>query len=95
MMNYALDARNMYPSAAYMVVADDAEREWGTQNWEEKSAQYESQGYVPISMKHDFVQIYPESITKSDTQYVEPQESAGGSDQQQGGSGDERLNDAA
>ncbi len=95
MMNYALDARNPYPSAAYMVVADDAEREWGTQNWEEKSVQYENQGYVPISMKNDFAQIYPESITKSDTQYVEPQESAGGADQQQGGSGDERLNDAA
>ena len=94
MMNYALDARNPYPSAAFMVVADDAEREWGTQNWEEKSAQYEKQGYVPISMKNDFDQIYPESITKSDTQYVEPQESAGGADQQ-GGSGNEKLRDAA
>ena len=75
MMNYALDKRNPYPSAAYMVVADDNVREWGTQNWEEKSVQYKKQGYVPISMKRDFAQIYPESITKSDAQYTEIEES--------------------
>ena len=74
MMNYALDQRNPYPSAAYMVVADDGVREWGTQNWEDKSVQYEKQGYVPISMKNDFAQIYPETIKKSDTQYTEMQE---------------------
>lgn len=99
MMNYALDSRNPYPSAAYMVVADDDEREWGTQNWEEKSAQYEKQGYVPISMKNDFVQIYPESVMKSDSQYMEPQESVGGTAESQegegNGSGDETKDDAA
>ena len=93
MMNYALDARNPYPSAAYMVVADDSEREWGTQSWEEKSAQYEKQGYVPISMKNDFAQIYPESITKSDVQYVEPETAADDGDRQ--GTDDEKLDDAA
>jgi len=93
MMNYVLDARNPYPSAAYMIVADDGVREWGTQNWEEKSAQYEKQGYVPISMKNDFTQIYPESITKSDTQYLEPETAADDGDQQ--GTEDEKLDDAA
>ena len=73
MMNYALDERNPYPSAAYMVVADDDVREWGTQNWEEKSAQYEEQGYVPISMKNDFAEIYPAPISRADTQYKEPE----------------------
>ena len=73
MMNYALDKRNPYPSAAYMIVADDDVREWGTQNWDEKSEQYRQQGYIPISMKNDFEQIYPESITRSDTQYTAPQ----------------------
>ncbi|MBO4898782.1 MAG: haloacid dehalogenase-like hydrolase [Lachnospiraceae bacterium] len=73
MMNYALDSRNPYPSEAYMVVADDDVREWGTQNWEEKSESYKEQGYVPISMKNDFVEIYPEAITKADEQYVEPE----------------------
>lgn len=71
MMNYALDKRNPYPKQAYMVVADDNVREWGTQNWEEKSAQYKDQGYVPISMKNDFLKIYPDPIEKADKQYVE------------------------
>ena len=79
MMNYATDSRNPYPTAAYMIVADDDVREWGTQNWEEKSAQYEEMGYVPISMKNDFTQIYPEEITKGDVQYVEP-----GAEEQEG-----------
>ena len=71
MLNYTLDERNPYPSRAYMVVADDDVREWGTQNWEEKSAEYEEQGYVPISMKNDFVNIYPATVTRSDEQYTD------------------------
>jgi hypothetical protein len=69
MMNYVIDDRNPYPAQAYMVVADDAEREWGTQNWEKKSAEYAAMNYTPISMKNDFGQIYPEGITKTDAQY--------------------------
>ena len=74
MMNYALDSRNPYPSQAYMVVADDDIREWGKQDWAEKSAEYEGMGYVPISMKNDFLEIYPEPIKRADEQYVEPAE---------------------
>ena len=70
MMNYATDSRNPYKSMAFMIVADDSEREWGTQDWESKSADYISKGYVPISMKTDFSVIYPESITKSTEQYT-------------------------
>lgn len=73
MMNYVLDKRNPYRTAAFMVVADDDVREWGTQNWEEKSSGYEEQGYVPISMKNDFIKIYPDSISRSDTQYTAPE----------------------
>ena len=81
MMNYAIDARNPYPTAAYMVVADDSVREWGKQNWEEKSASYISQGYVPISMSKDFLKIYPDSVSKSAQQYAEPgQQTAGPED---------------
>ena len=72
MMNYVLDSRNPYPSQAYMVVADDDVREWGKQDWAEKSAQYEEMGYVPVSMKNDFFKIYPDTIQRSETQYVEP-----------------------
>ena len=72
MMNYTIDSRNPYPTQAYMVVADDNVREWGKQNWEEKSADYESKGYIPISMKNDFAQIYEEGIVPAAEQYKEP-----------------------
>ena len=70
MMNYTIDSRNPYPAQAYMVVADDDVREWGTQNWDEKSADYSAKGFIPISMKNDFAKIYPDDITKAEKQYV-------------------------
>ncbi len=70
MMNYAIDERNPYLAQAYMIVADDSEREWGQQDWEAKSADYLAKGFIPISMKTDFAQIYPDGITKADEQYV-------------------------
>ena len=69
MMNYAIDERNPYLAQAYMIVADDDVREWGIQNWESKSEDYKAKGYVPISMKNDFAQIYPDGITKAQAQY--------------------------
>ena len=69
MMNYTIDSRNPYPAEAYMIVADDDVREWGTQDWETKSADYIAMGYTPISMKNDFTQIYPEGISKAEMQY--------------------------
>lgn len=69
MMNYATDERNPYRAQAYMVVADDSVREWGTQDWEAKSADYLAKGYIPISMKSDFARIYPTGITKAEEQY--------------------------
>ncbi|MBQ1826352.1 MAG: haloacid dehalogenase-like hydrolase [Erysipelotrichaceae bacterium] len=73
MMNYTIDSRNPYPAQAYMIVADDDVREWGKQDWETKSAEYIAKGYIPVSMKNDFAQIYPEGITKAEQQYTEPQ----------------------
>lgn len=69
MMNYAIDERNPYKAQAYMIVADDSVREWGTQDWETKSADYIAKGYTPISMKNDFAKIYPDGITKAQEQY--------------------------
>lgn len=69
MMNYTIDRRNPYPAQAYMVVADDSVREWGKQNWSEKSAEYTAQKYIPVSMKKDFAQIYPKSIKRAAVQY--------------------------
>ena len=71
MMNYTIDSRNPYRAEAYMVVADDSVREWGKQDWETKSAEYAAKGYIPISMKNDFAQIYPDGITIADEQYHE------------------------
>ena len=71
MMNYTIDSRNPYPAQAYMIVADDDVREWGTQDWEKKSADYEAKGFIPISMKNDFACIYEDGITKADEQYTE------------------------
>ena len=73
MMNYTIDSRNPYPAEAYMIVADDTVREWGKQDWEEKSAEYTAMGYTPVSMKNDFAQIYPEGITIASEQYQEPE----------------------
>ena len=69
MMDYTIDSRNPYPAEAYMIVADDNVREWGTANWEEKSAEYSGMGYIPISMKNDFAQIYKDGVTKGAQQY--------------------------
>ena len=71
MLNYTIDSRNPYPAQAYMVVADDNVREWGTQDWETKSADYMAKDYVPISMKNDFARIYAEGITPAAQQFRE------------------------
>lgn len=71
MMNYTVDSRNPYLTKAYMVVADDNVREWGTQDWSTKSADYREKGYIPISMRNDFAKIYPDGITRAQTQYQE------------------------
>ena len=76
MMNYTIDSRNPYPAQAYMVVADDNVREWGKQDWETKSEEYRAKGYIPISMKNDFAQIYPDGIVPAEAQYVEPEQAA-------------------
>jgi len=70
MMNYTIDQRNPYPAQAYMVVADDNVREWGKQDWDQKSADYLAKGYIPISMKSDFAVIYPDGIVPAKEQYV-------------------------
>ena len=72
MMNYTL-INNEYPCEAYMIVADDTQREWGSQDWDEKSKEYADMGYIPVSMKNDFAQIYPDGITKAETQYQPPE----------------------
>lgn len=56
---------NPYRSAAYMVMADDEEREYGdAAGAEAKKAEYEALGLEIISMRDDFGTIYGEKVEK-------------------------------
>ena len=58
---------NPYKSAAFMVLADDEEREYGdAAAAKEKRASYEKQGIGVISMKDDFKTIYGEGVVKAE-----------------------------
>ena len=57
---------NPYRSAAYMVLADDEEREYGdAETAAQKKADYETQGIGVISMRDDFAVIYGEDVVKN------------------------------
>ena len=92
MMNYTIDESNKYPAKAFMVVADDDVREWGTQDWDEKSEEYREMGYTPISMKSDFAVIYKEGVTRAEKQY---DASEWETTEQTDGSDEEELDEAA
>ena len=71
MMNYAIDTRNKYESAAFMLVNDDKVREWGPEDWTSQSEKWSGMGYTPMSMSQDFGKIYPAGIVPSEKQYEE------------------------
>lgn len=56
---------NPYRSAAYIVLADDDQREWGDpEGAAEKKASYEEMGLGTISMRDDWKTIYGDGVTK-------------------------------
>ena len=60
-------SNNPYRSAAYMVVADDAVREYGSADGaSDKKASYESMGIGVISMRDDFATIYGDGVEKTE-----------------------------
>ncbi|MBR0093538.1 MAG: hypothetical protein IJP92_17775 [Lachnospiraceae bacterium] len=65
MHNYTIND-NPYKSAAFMLVADDDERDYGNP---EKAAdlvkKWEDSGYHVISMKNDFRTIYGDHVKKT------------------------------
>ena len=65
MLNYALDSTE-YPTAAFIIIADDTEREYGD---EEKAAEMRSKaedaGWTAISMRDDWAVIYGEGVEKT------------------------------
>ena len=57
---------NPYRSMAFMVVADDTEREYGNpEKSEQLRAKWEKNGWVSISMKDDWKTIYADGVSKS------------------------------
>ena len=67
MHNYAI-SNNQYRSAAFMLIADDSERDYGN---EEKvqplKEKWEQSGFNVISMKNDFRTIYGDDVKKTGT----------------------------
>ena len=60
-------SNNPYRSAAYMVVADDGEREYGNaDSAAEKKSDYESMGIGVISMRDDFATIFGDGVEKAE-----------------------------
>ena len=65
MLTYAL-SENAHPSASFMVLADDAEREYGDlEEAKEDRAKWEKAGYTVFSMHDDFAKIYADGVTKA------------------------------
>lgn len=67
MNNYAL-LNNRYRSAAFMVMADDNERDYGNpDNHDKLTAQWTGMGYYAISMRDDWKTIYGDGVVKTGT----------------------------
>ena len=65
MHNYTI-SNNPYKSAAFMLIADDEERDYGnTEKAEELRKEWEESGYNVISMKDDFRTIYGDDVLKT------------------------------
>ena len=65
MINYSLRG-NKYRTAAFFVICDDLEREFGNENKAKKSIKLaEDNGWIPISMKNDFKTIYGDNVRRN------------------------------
>ena len=59
---------NRYKSAAFMLIADDEERDYGnTEKAQSLKEKWEQSGYNVISMKNDFRTIYGDEVKKTGT----------------------------
>ena len=64
MLTYTLSA-NAHPSASFMVLADDEEREYGNADAAaQKRANWEESGFTVFSMRDDFATIYGDNVKK-------------------------------
>ena len=59
-------SNNPYRSAAFMLIADDEERDYGnTEKTRKLGEEWESDGFTVISMKDDFRTIYGDNVVKT------------------------------
>ena len=81
MHNYTI-FNNRYRSAAFMLIADDGERDYGNaEKVEPLKQKWEENGYHVISMKNDFRTIYGDDVKKTGTfhwleEFADPQQPA-------------------
>ena len=76
MLNYTLD-NDEYPSAAFLVIADDTEREYGNADKAaDMRGKAEDAGWTAISMRDDWSTIYGEGVEKTQLPADEEAESA-------------------
>ena len=67
MHNYTI-FNNRYKSMAFMLIADDSERDYGdAEKVQPLKEKWEANGYQVISMRDDFLTIYGEEVTKTGT----------------------------
>jgi len=65
MHNYTI-FNNAYKSAAFMLIADDGERDYGDHDKvQDLKVQWEENGYHVISMRDDFLTIYGDGVVKT------------------------------
>lgn len=61
-------SNNKYRSAAFMLIADDEERDYGnTEKTRKLGEKWEASGFTVISMRDDFLTIYGEDVVKTGT----------------------------
>jgi len=81
MHNYTI-CNNRYKSAAFMLIADDGERDYGNaEKVQPLKEKWEESGYYVISMKDDFRTIYGDDVRKTGTfhwleEFADPETSA-------------------
>ena len=70
MANYVIN-NNKYNSLAFMVLADDTERERGNiEEAENMKKKCEINGWISILMKNDWETIYGENVKKKNSQFI-------------------------
>ena len=94
MHNYTI-FNNRYRSAAFMLIADDGERDYGSaEKVQPLKEKWEESGYHVISMKHDFRTIYGDDVVKTGSfhwlnEFADKEEPAAGEETETAANGEQ------